>query len=539
MVEAGAGALAKETPATSALPPPRRLRVREVSSRFMSPVVSSSSTGDLHLTANKSKHFISTSMEIQSGSQEMGPLHENVSETIRSMETPFGSSVCRAVLDGQRRQRPSLKLFKENGDPFRSKACSSTNQLSSTRPDTPMLNMVDRRLRVGTPKSISESSNNVKVAGPATTAAAKLLQSSVMSNRNLNLDNKATSGASDHPSSSLNDDSNREDHDKFAQRPSGKNLSSSLLIQAAELPSSTSEAEGDALPKLSTTLPSEKTCGRGGHVVGGCDSSKASPSPFPRSLSCQQSLLKTIERPVSVLSKRHTNSTNLPPLPLFTKTGTDAQRNGRKIFSSHQEDVHSLKLLHNRYLQWRYSNAKSDAAMCTQRKETERMVISCWVKISDLQDSIKAKHIELQNLRRTISLFTILKSQMPYLDKWFAFEEDYSNSLVGAIKVLVETSLQLPIIGNVKAEIGEVGEALNAAVKIMEMISCHVQSFMPKAAEIDNLTSELARVAGGERALIEDCGDMLSKTCASQVEECSLRGQLIQLHKNIFEFGAD
>lgn len=38
-----------------------------------------------------------------------------------------------------------------------------------------------------------------------------------------------------------------------------------------------------------------------------------------------------------------------------------------------------------------------------------------------------------------------------------------------------------------------------------------------QAAEIDNLTSELARVAGGERALIEDCGDMLSKTCASQV----------------------
>lgn len=38
-----------------------------------------------------------------------------------------------------------------------------------------------------------------------------------------------------------------------------------------------------------------------------------------------------------------------------------------------------------------------------------------------------------------------------------------------------------------------------------------------QAAEMDHLTSELARVAGGERALIEDCGDMLFKTCASQV----------------------
>lgn len=35
-------------------PPPRRPRVREVSSRFMSPVVSSSSSGDLHLLNAKS-----------------------------------------------------------------------------------------------------------------------------------------------------------------------------------------------------------------------------------------------------------------------------------------------------------------------------------------------------------------------------------------------------------------------------------------------------------------------------------------------------
>ena len=29
--------------------------------------------------------------------------------------------------------------------------------------------------------------------------------------------------------------------------------------------------------------------------------------------------------------------------------------------------------------------------------------------------------------------------------------------------------------------------------------------------------SELAKIAGGERALVEECGDLLSKTYASQV----------------------
>ena len=38
-----------------------------------------------------------------------------------------------------------------------------------------------------------------------------------------------------------------------------------------------------------------------------------------------------------------------------------------------------------------------------------------------------------------------------------------------------------------------------------------------QAEEMDALISELARVAGRERALMADCGDLLFKTCTSQV----------------------
>lgn len=38
-----------------------------------------------------------------------------------------------------------------------------------------------------------------------------------------------------------------------------------------------------------------------------------------------------------------------------------------------------------------------------------------------------------------------------------------------------------------------------------------------QAEETEILMSELAKIVGGERALVEECGDLLTKTYASQV----------------------
>ncbi|XP_042512809.1 QWRF motif-containing protein 6-like isoform X2 [Macadamia integrifolia] len=117
--------------------------------------------------------------------------------------------------------------------------------------------------------------------------------------------------------------------------------------------------------------------------------------------------------------------------------------------------------------------------------------------------------------------------QMPYLEEWSAIEENYSTSLSGAIKALQDTLLRLPINGNV--DFREVEEALNSASNVMGIISFHLGSFLPKAERLVRLISELAEVASRERALVEECGDLLTKTHMLQVEESSLRGQLIQL----------
>lgn len=48
------------------------------------------------------------------------------------------------------------------------------------------------------------------------------------------------------------------------------------------------------------------------------------------------------------------------------------------------------------------------------------------------------------------------------------------------------------------------------------------KAFLTQAEETENLISELARAIGGERALIEECGNLLSKTYTTQVCHTSI-----------------
>lgn len=134
------------------------------------------------------------------------------------------------------------------------------------------------------------------------------------------------------------------------------------------------------LPTVSTRLLAERNGSRGN--VTGSDSSKFYASPCSRSLNlplsnCEHSLyysVKTNEKTAPSLSKPYLNSMKtgslyLPPHPPCTKLALDA-RKGRKV-SSHQEDMHSLRMLQNHYLQWRYANAKAEFSMHAQRRETE------------------------------------------------------------------------------------------------------------------------------------------------------------------------
>ncbi|KAH7546975.1 protein ENDOSPERM DEFECTIVE 1 [Ziziphus jujuba] len=570
-VDAGSAPSSTSISAPPPPPPPptqhRRPRVREVSSRFMSPLISSSSSSsDLpHLLPSKSPipkqhHTVSVQspnlLENQSRQQQRSTSlqrrrrqldMENLPSSdensrpsgtdhpplpIQSSETPFHLEQIQSTLT-LRKQR-SAKLLKENGvgrqQTHQQNSLKTTcpgrgganNFATPSRPDTPMVTASMDRTTMTSSSSRFRLMQQRTSTNMTNSAAAKLLQSSVTS-----LPSQPTT--SNHPTSSTTqDDGPQENQVSDLVGCTSRSLSD---FRTSSMP------EANMVIVVPSRYRSDKTLNRaGGNGNATCSRSLNLPSSSPSS--SDTSPFQSIdgsEKLTSAVMKQQANSAKmggicLPPVPpcAGAKMGTDT-RKAKKV-SSHQEDVHSLRLFHNRYIQWRYANARAQVSMQAQQRETEKKLCSLGVKISELYDSVVRKRIELGILQRTKTLSAILEAQIPYLDKWSAFEGDYSISLAETVQALSNASLQIPISGNVKVDIKEVEEALNSAAKVMEMIVGHVQHYIPKGEEMENLITEVARIVGGEKAFIEECGDLLAKTYTSQVEECSLRGHLIQLH---------
>ncbi|CAN1842251.1 Protein ENDOSPERM DEFECTIVE 1 [Linum perenne] len=235
------------------------------------------------------------------------------------------------------------------------------------------------------------SGNNNAAANLTHTAAAKLLQSSTGVSSSVNF----SSNSSERSSSA------RSLPDLRSSTPEPTTVSSRLLTER------NLNAQDDASvcsDSASTATTSSKV---------------SASSPCSRSLDLQRSSSENSSFFHSIKASEKSSrqgSLTLPPAP-HAKPPTDAaaiSRKGRKA-SSQQEDIHALRLLQNRYLQWRYANAKSEAARQAQSRQAEMMVHSLGFRISEMYESVTRKRIELGRLQRLATLSTVLETQvMPY-----------------------------------------------------------------------------------------------------------------------------
>lgn len=287
------------TPAITApahVPPPstRRPRVREVSSRFMSPVSSSSSSsssssaGDLHLlTSNSPRHHHqqqnqrSTSAQRMRRQLKMPDGDENrPSETARSLDSPFPLQQA----DGGKNPKQPIrsKPLKENGH----------------RLDTPTTAMLPppSRSRLNQQRLLTAS------------AATRLLRSSLSS---------STDGEEDN--------NNRE-----ISKSNGSDM----------LPTIRNQAKAFNTPTA---------------------------SPLSRSLSSDDASMFRDVR--ASLSLKNGVGLSLPPVAPNSKIQADTKKQKKAL--GQQADIHSLKLLHNRYLQWRFANANAEVKTQSQKAQAE------------------------------------------------------------------------------------------------------------------------------------------------------------------------
>ncbi|XP_057967600.1 AUGMIN subunit 8-like isoform X2 [Malania oleifera] len=202
-------------------------------------------------------------------------------------------------------------------------------------------------------------------------------------------------------------------------------------------------------------------------------------------------------------------------------------RKGKKG-ANHIEDAHQLRLLYNRFLQWRYANAQADAVIYVQKIIAETLY-NVWSTLLALWDSVTNKRISLQHLRLMLKLTSVLTEQMAYLDDWALHERDHYNAVSGAIEDLQASTLRLPVTAGARADIETVKVAVCSAVDVMQAMGSSICSLLSRVEGMNHLVPELADLAARGRALLDECEALLASTAAMQVEEYSLRSHLIQL----------
>lgn len=256
-----------------------------------------------------------------------------------------------------------------------------------------------------------------------------------------------------------------------------------------------------------------------------------SASPNKLTTSSTSSPLKRMASPsrartptVSTLS----NNPGATPSPSILNFSADVRRG--KLGENRIVDAHSLRLLYNQQMQWRFVNARADAAMLARRLMAEKCLYNVWIITLKLRDSVKGKRKELQFSRQILKITSVLKGQMLYLQEWDFLKRDHANSLSGAIEALEASTRRLPLVGGTRADMQNMKDAISSAVDVMRAMATSICSMLSKVEEMNPLVAELANITITERILLNHCRDLLSAVAAIQVKDCSLRAHVLQLN---------
>ncbi|KMZ65378.1 hypothetical protein ZOSMA_323G00040 [Zostera marina] len=215
------------------------------------------------------------------------------------------------------------------------------------------------------------------------------------------------------------------------------------------------------------------------------------------------------------------------PAPSLINFAAEMRRRNKR--ESTIEEAHLLRMVYNRYLQFRFINARSKTAVIDLGISTEKTLYGVSIAISELRNSIAEKRIKLQLLRQNLKLTSIVKGQMSCLEEYFLIERKNPGSLYGCIEALRERTILLPLVRGARGDVQDVKDAVISAGYEIETLGSSISTLLLKTERTDSVLSELTKVAFQELALLGEVKRYWSIVSVLHGKLCSLRSQKLQL----------
>ncbi|XP_065630200.1 QWRF motif-containing protein 7 isoform X2 [Quercus suber] len=203
----------------------------------------------------------------------------------------------------------------------------------------------------------------------------------------------------------------------------------------------------------------------------------------------------------------------------------------KKVSTLQEEEFHRFRVMHNRFLQWRFVNARAEAAMAGVKRVAECKIFSVWIRILKMRKIILEKRIEMQKFILEIKLHQIINPQILLLNQWAKLEKKNQESVSRVVRKLSGISVRLPLVEGAKADEESIYQALSTAVGVLDSIEATIAKFFSKIETVLFILTELRSTFELEDELLEELemAIVLVSTLLAKVE--SVNVHLIQAAK--------
>ncbi|KAE8710656.1 hypothetical protein F3Y22_tig00110319pilonHSYRG00071 [Hibiscus syriacus] len=205
----------------------------------------------------------------------------------------------------------------------------------------------------------------------------------------------------------------------------------------------------------------------------------------------------------------------------------------KKVSPIQEEEYHQFRVVYNRMLQWRFTNATAEVAMAAVNIDAQDKLFGVWVRILKIRNSTLEKRILLEKLNHEIKLREIVGPQLRLLNEWLKLEAKNFEAVSRVIRKLSAILVRVPLIQETKADVKSMHEAISAAIEVMEGIESSIIDILSQPVEkLLYLVTELVSMVEQEKQCSEQMENVVILVPPQVLlSEQSLRVHLIQAAK--------
>ncbi|CAO2839088.1 unnamed protein product [Amaranthus hypochondriacus] len=203
----------------------------------------------------------------------------------------------------------------------------------------------------------------------------------------------------------------------------------------------------------------------------------------------------------------------------------------KKISTVQAEEFHQYKIMHNRLIQWRFANAKAEAAMTKVKSKAEGKIFGLWLKLYKMRYAIAEKRMKVVRLKQKVKFLEIVCPQIELLNEWDKIQKKNCEALARLTRKLSAYSTKLPLLHGATAEVVSVYESMKLALEVMENIEETIDELHSQAEKVSIMLKELMLIVEQNMECFQGLEKEITSIMSLEAHEKSLVVHFIQANK--------